>query len=67
MNHTSYPNEKTIPRTKKRATPDHQEEVAHGRDSGGRSTQKFPALRLAVVARRAAVVIAWADCRRPAP
>jgi hypothetical protein len=60
MNHTSHPNEKTIPRTIKRAAPDPQEGAALGRDSGGRPMRRFAALGLAVAARRTAAAIAWA-------
>jgi hypothetical protein len=60
MNHTSHPNEKTIPRRIKRAAADPQERAALGRDSGGRPMRRFAALGLAVAARRTAAAIAWA-------
>jgi hypothetical protein len=60
MNHTSHPNKKAIPKTIKRAAPGPQEGAAHGRPSRGRPTRRFPALGLAVAARRTAAAIAWA-------
>lgn len=60
MNHTSHPNENTIPRRIKRAAADPQEGAALGRDSGGRPMRRFAALGLAVAARRTAAAIAWA-------